>query len=496
MRVGALVFAMLTVAGCTEDDPDYCDGQKPCDTGRVCNVAERTCYPLGTDLSMSLDGSGADLAMPKGCSDSVECAAGAPLCSDKKCGPCAASGDAGTASVCTMFHPALPFCSPGGACVECLTRDDCADPRQKTCDGKTFTCVACAQNDECSSGLCRAGACVLPRDIFYVDNRGTMTADCKLAHPMADGAAPATAFCDVGDALAAKPPRAYLLVAASKQPYGGVVLTGSTISKQSIVSATRLGAALLASSGATVSLTGQTSAIDLTLDGLRVGGSFFSSNAVECKGKPSAVNLTIVDGDISGGDETIHSANCNLVIDSTLVHGGTLGGLIIDGTDKYRITNSFIFENANGGNGQGVSLGAGATGLFAWNTVANNGGKAKVSGAVVCNGASQLLQASIIAGNAQRDSSQLNRCLLADVVTGPDNAPGADTADPRFVTCTNPLAANVGYCVAPGSRAIDLVGNGDAGSAGDGGTRDFLDRDYFGNKRPQGAGYDVGAQEQ
>lgn len=490
---------LLAAHGCTEDDPDYCDDSKPCDTGRVCNKEERTCYPLGTDLSMSMDGGKEDLTV-LGCSDSVECPAATPVCSNKKCGPCTAMGDAGTASECSMFHKATPFCSPGGACVQCLTRDDCA-ATQQTCDTKTFACAACSKNDDCSSGLCRDGKCAKPSDVWYVDNRGKPPADCKVENPGADGKSPATAFCDITDALGAMGgQRPYVLVAASKETYGPLTITGANGAQVAIIASVRLGVILQARDDkAVIRVSGTGNSVNLSIEGLRVLSSLISAGAVDCKAGPQPVSLTIRNSELSGGGRaTLHSDGCTVVVDASLINLGLTGGIVLDGKDSYLITNSFIYNNGLGGTGVGVSLGQNASGSFAFNTVAGNGGPDGITGGIICLGRNQSVESSIVFRNAKKNLSQLNGCTLLDVVTGADMAAGADQSDPSITACMDPLAMNLPYCVTAMSRAVNLLPvTGDGGLVNqDGGSRTLVDHDYFGARRPQGAGYDVGAQEQ
>lgn len=348
----------------------------------------------------------------------------------------------------------------------------------------------CALNRECASGLCRDQKCVRSADIYYVDNRGVKVADCRLASPMADGNSPKRAFCDISDAVA-QPSRAFVLVASSAELYGRVTISGNNGGSVSIVASERLGATIGPQPDvgqASVVVSGKAGRVAVLLDGVRVGGSALSPAAIDCVGKPGEVSLTVEGAFIvGGGTASVHASDCTIaILDSTLQEART--GLVIEGVSAYRVLNSALHDFALAGQGPAVQLGPGATGAFSFNTVVNNG-KGNLAGGVQCLG-NQLLESSIVFANSMLNSSQLSGCRLLNVVTGPDSAPGAELVTPAFTNCTSSLAAGQTWCTAPNSPVVDRVP-----LQADGGARTLVDHDYFGNRRPLGAGYDVGAQE-
>jgi hypothetical protein len=124
------------------------DRARACPDGYFCAANER-CYRIG-------QGPDLDMGTMIGCSSSANCPAIAPVCSPTQ--QCSACGTQGTSSECATTHPATPLCGPDGACVECLSKDDCA-PQHLTCLVATHVCGQCSTHSDCTSGICNVGRC-------------------------------------------------------------------------------------------------------------------------------------------------------------------------------------------------------------------------------------------------------------------------------------------------------------------------------------------------
>lgn len=185
----ALVAIAVVCASCsggeTSDSPDarrstYCDQSTPCrdEVLNYCdlmgqypasNGVANTCIPDPALTECSATQECSDPAQPH-CSGSgrcVECLnyshcnGDKPRCSlsENVCSGCRV-GDDGN-QLCATVDPLQPFCSPTGACSECLQDSDCDVVTQPICDGESFACRGC-QEGECAEGsLCNteSGVC-------------------------------------------------------------------------------------------------------------------------------------------------------------------------------------------------------------------------------------------------------------------------------------------------------------------------------------------------
>jgi len=182
-----------TLSQCSDGTCVACSSADHCaqfSVFRACQVysgASRCVQPCANHFDCLYDGV-TGLALP------FAEASTASQCSGGGCIPCS-----GTDESCSIFsdvymgHPLK--CVGGAACapVECLVDDDCTDPTKSVCDSN-FTCVECANNDECAQFgfaiVCVPGqGCVnAPNSTFCVAH-----ADCTL---------PETPVCVFGSCVA------------------------------------------------------------------------------------------------------------------------------------------------------------------------------------------------------------------------------------------------------------------------------------------------------
>ncbi|HEX4456925.1 MAG TPA: hypothetical protein VIA18_03100, partial [Polyangia bacterium] len=292
-----------------------------------------------TPDDMKYAGSNCVDMVPK-CASSSTCPSTAPVCeASGVCGACESNVDGGVSTECSTYHssgtPPTPLCGPAGACVQCISKDDCATLNQ-TCNVTTNACGPCATNSDCTSGVCgTAGECAATTDVYYVDNRGTASVlACKAAHTTADGTSWANAFCDISDATGAATKRPYVVVRGSATAYGALSFT--TTATQTIIgpgheaSPTALVFTPTLSPAVTVAPTaGQT--VTLTLDGLELSGSSGTGNqraGVSCSGTAGTATLSIKNSRLdNSGSSGLDSTACAVTLDANVITTNSGGGI-------------------------------------------------------------------------------------------------------------------------------------------------------------------------
>jgi hypothetical protein len=489
---GFLLFAVFAGA-CASDSLIACgDDQTKCAAyGAVC-IGGFCHHSDEADLGLDLAILPVEPDLAGACAANGVCTGQTPIC-DPSSLQCRACG--------TGECPApTPICLTTGACAECAAESDCAS--QKVCWLATHACGPCTANADCGSHVCDAGKCALESDIAHVDNNHAPCAgaDGSAMHP----------YCDIPSAIATG--RLYVLVAGSATAYPPLAIGGRS-SALTIVGPGRAAnptARIVASGGPAVTLQNvPLKPSPLQIDGLEIVGDAADANhdAVTDVGLDDTVVLSLHDCYVHGsGRSGASSSSAELRIDSSVVadnHGwgvsgggvklsvtrstlrGNHGGVASAGT--YTVENNFIVGNVGvGSNGdRAVSfltvVGSKASGTFRFNTVVNNStDDPTISAGAHCNDG-QTLAASIFIGNtAGSNASQIEGCLLSNVVTGTDAAPSATQLTPSFVSATDfhlapSAAANTVCC-------IDKVPSGPT-------------TDFDGSARPKGAGYDIGAHE-
>jgi hypothetical protein len=309
--------------------------------------------------------------------------------------------------------------------------------------------VGCTTIADCPTSVCLPdGTCAADADVAWLDPASTVTSPCTMAMPCYR----------VLDAL------------ATNRPYfriHGLITNVGTIGRPVSIFA-EPGAGF---SGNQLSVQSTVDVYDVTCQGT-------------CVTAGSSAVLSLVHVTISGCSNYGVSASGQVSIDRSTITNNRSGGVDITGSSApFSITNSFIVGN-------GVQMMSQVGGVYIqssvpsgsrldFNTIADNAGKlgsSNSAGGVYCDDAMFTASSNIIAHNN---------------LQGDTNAAAANTAGScNFASSiieaddTN-LAFSMGdYHLGAGSVAINAAM-----------TPPIIDHDIDGDARPQGNGYDIGADE-
>ena len=495
----------------------YCDVDVDCAGGSTrCDTSLHLCIAL---VDGGLDSNEPDqtlLCAPA--TASVDCVdPAAPICGATGCRACAGAADDAS---CAARSASTPRCKPDGTmagrCVACVPMAPVSDTSEcgaatPICD-VTGSCRACVVHAECGSGLCihdgaLAGRCAPVADVALVDNAGMTGAACMTARAARDGQTAATAYCEIAEAVAAS--RKYALVRGSAQPYAAIALTDQDLVVVGPGQAASPTARVFTVGVVEVNMTVNTGAHELVLEGLDLGGDAvmkavrgatctnntgspanarptirdtrihdYSQEGVSATGATVTVSGATITGTGSGG-AGVSATGGTVTLGRSLLQGNS-GGVVLSSGVSYTVENNLIVKNLSAAT-PGVSIDGASTGVFRFNTVANNTTGAG-RGGIECGAAgTKLIEASIVVGNTVLMGTQLGaQCTLDGVVTGSDSATAAIMKTPVFVGANDfhlvpSNAANLDCCV---DRRVT------------GPTVDF-----DGSARPKGAAFDIGAHE-
>lgn len=465
-------------AGCSSPKgPESClVATEDCPPGTFCDAVSQRC------ISDSLR----DVER---CRLPIDCPDGArPLCLDGLCLACTQIADV-TASdqacqklgqeylrVCVRSGPRK------GQCGECRSSSQCSDRQRPVCiDG---LCRACEQHRECSeSGICNDGSglidvpgvdvghCVPPQSVVFVD-----AVRCPVGGTGADGSR-AKPFCE----LSAAAGKGSLIAVAPRMSGTYAPATFSDGKRTVLVGSGRDGSPLLSAVTVTAART-SLSLIDVALSG--------SGTALSCSAGAQLrlVRGAVINSGISSGT-SIDAQGCDRldISESKVARSKGAAIRIGAGTRSYRIVSSLFHDNAGP---SAITVTAAASGLFALNTLLNNGVQGTDGGAVACE-AGAVLNDSLIVQNGRSLRSDpmgnplgtqfLGGCKLSNVVVGVDAAGVSGKGIPAIPDLDNLFQLKD----TPNNESCCL----DKAELCEG------EVDYFGNRRKQGERCDLGAHE-
>jgi hypothetical protein len=279
---------------------------------------------------------------------------------------------------------------------------------------------------------------------------------------------------------------------ATTRPY--VKVTGTideqpTINNQDVTVLADPGATLSeASTGVILTVTGssQVSIYDLTITGA-LGSTSVGISMPPGNTATLALHRITVS---NGGGVGISASGGTLTVQRSTISGNTGGGISIS-SGAFTLENDFITANgAATSSFGGVKIDAittAGTHQFDFNTISANVGPATVDTGVLCGTVtvpitldSDIVYANTVSGGGVQFGGSSN-CTATYSDIGPDgSATGTDlNADPLF---SNPSTGD--YHLTSGSPCIDKA---DPAAT--------LDIDFDGDTRPQGSGFDIGADE-
>lgn len=364
--------------------------------------------------------------------------------------------------------PGAPHCETAAqVCVECYQDDHCAaNPDKKFCDLDTFLCRICVKNSDCLSGACLPnGVCGDDANVAYVDpatptpsTACTKAAPCKL----------------VADAL--KTNRPFILLT-------GRISEAVSISGKSVTLFAEPGTTLTRpNSGPVLAVTAGS---DVAIYDLTIVGNAEKGIAMDM-GSTVRLSRVTITGCNTKDKRAIEAKSSTLIVSRSTIFANAGGGILTDASSNYHITNTFIYRNGqDAGAIGGASLQAASSGFnrFELNTVVDNRAKASPGvGGIAC-GATLPAPNNIIARNY---SAGLTSALTANQSL----AGGCDFSQSQIATDVAAFA----FVMPDGTGPWDL--HVTAGSmAIDRGATSDLNLDFDGDPRPEGAKFDVGADE-
>ena len=357
-----------------------------------------------------------------------------------------------------------PYCDANShLCVACRDGGDCSG--SFGCSLEKHVCAPCLLHRECATSVCKLdGSCALLSELLIVDN----SASCQTsAHPLAD-----LPYCELADALPQLDlNHVILVVVGSERPYRALALAPS-LTRTLLVGRDQAGRRARVSG---LSVGPAAIAASVAIDNIDIVNA--ADDGFDCdvgSGKPLSVALTDVHIHDSKGWALV-GRGCDLNFDRGLVGPhNQLGGLSL-ASSSFKLTNLAIFQNE----GSALTVEQNRpSGELGFSTLVGNRGAISLM-----SGSPFSVSSSIV---IQNGAGQLSGALqLSQVVVGKEDSgmlPGTVHATPVFTGSGYQLAMDDPANQGDTGCCIDKASSGPA-------------RDAFGNRRPRGASYDIGAHE-
>lgn len=330
------------------------------------------------------------------------------------------------------------------------------------------TCRSCTSDTDCASGACNDdGSCVAEDDIAYVAPDGIDAAPCARAAPCHK----------LGFAVQTRSTALNQIVMLPGNYEGATYLIGATRASSLVIHGAGATMHSMSDDGL-LSTNTPMEIIDLTLED-PVGTAFGSSAA-------SVLRHVTVRGRIDNGarmevyDTTIEPTTYGiwnrgtLVVERTTFRGGTLA-IMADAGTSSELTNLMITETTD----TAIQVPEG-TGFLKFSTVAYTGTAAATTAGILCSTGSFAIDSSIIwtaTPDRMNTKAAVTGCLVTKGIVGPIAVSGISNFDPLFV---DPVAHDLHLSSV--SPALNAATSGPS-------------LDFERQPRPQGAGYDLGADE-
>lgn len=479
-----LVLLVAGFAGCTKTNTEVC-----CTTAADCAAvglpAETRCSDGFTCMAHE--------CVAAACSSDPDCPAEAPVCTEGRCVACDAShGCTQHAPVCNVITETCGGCvgdadcaafadaprcdTSAGACVQCVAGGDCA--AGEACVENT--CRACTHDAECETGACDdEGRCVADSEIMVIaPSGGTDAGSCTRSAPCRT----------LSYAISVATQRRHIVMLPGE--YREAVSTSASNvwihGAGARLSPRMTNAPLFEVRGglklSSVEITGTTSAPSLKILGRLELRSVHIHDAPGLEIGPmqlsALVGRDVRFENLSGRAAILVNVGSTLELDRAAIIGGqvgieglsselgasgtlTLSNLLISGTTRHAITCRACM------------------GSLRFATIADAGAASSTAPCAVSVDTAFAVTSSIIwqPGCAGVPQAAIGPALFTTTIVGPVPVPGTLNVDPLFVD-----ASAGDYHLQPDSPAIDVADGGPA-------------VDLDGDPRPQGARFDLGADE-
>ncbi len=399
----------------------------------------------------------------------------APICdpASLSCRACRGPGDD---IGCANRNTKTAHCGATGRCVECLNNGDC--PTNRPLCGSDNSCSGCQLPADCPSLVCNADhTCAPSSDVLYVDNQNGA---CQGTHSGAVN----DPICSIQEAvdIAAAGNKSLISVAPSGSAYGAVSITSVA------PAGLRLSSGSNASSSAKILSSGKPAITVASAAGTKVVLSGFDleatgSDGLNCGG---GADLTLISSRIHDSANGIVSG-CPMTLDGLRIYKNQKG-ISFPGDTTYAINfnNMMVWNNSN----SGISFKK-STGTIRFVTVYANGSSSAPNGTGVnCGDGPLAVENSIIHNNisAASTDNQTVGCTLMNIVTNDQKAPNGILKPVEFVASVGSEPSAFDLHLKDNSINADCCIDKVVQSG-------LVDHDIDGNRRPQGAGSDIGAGE-